>query len=63
MSYKRAGIDVHKKVLMGSGDGCEYARGETGAAAICHHAERVASVVALVTGTRVEEAVMESTAQ
>ena len=39
MSYKIAGIDVHKKVLIdGRGHGCEYAGVETRAAAIHNHA-------------------------
>jgi len=47
---KVAGIDVHKKVLMGSGRGCEYAGGEASAAAIRHHAERTAPTVDVVAG-------------
>jgi hypothetical protein len=40
MSYKIAGIDVHKKVLMVVVSRCDYAGRETGAATICNHAER-----------------------
>jgi hypothetical protein len=38
MSYKIAGIDVHKKVLMVVVMDCEYAGVETRAAAIHNHA-------------------------
>jgi hypothetical protein len=50
-AMKIAGIEVHKKSADAGCRRCEYAGGEAGAAAICHHAERVASAIALVTGT------------
>ena len=47
---KVAGIDVQESVD-GSCRRCECAGRETSAAAICHHAERVAPTVDLATGT------------
>ena len=39
MSYKIAGIDVHKKVLMVVVIDATMPEGKTRAATICHHAE------------------------
>ena len=47
---KVAGIDVHKESFDGSCRGCKYAGRETSAAAIRHHAERVAPPVDVVAG-------------
>ena len=51
MSGKTAGIDVHKKVLMVVMDWSRTG-GEAGAAAIFHHAHRVAPSLDLAAGPR-----------